>query len=83
MPTNCTVCGRLYLHKSGLNRHMKPHQQLLQPSTCGQCGKIFSRPDNLSKHPRQRTGHIERIEVGILQLPIVTVDIMAVRPFTK
>ena len=58
MPTNCTACGRLYLHKSGLNRHMQSHQQQ-QPSTCVQCGKTFNRADNLTKHLRHCTGHIQ------------------------
>ena len=56
MPTNCTVCSQLYLHKSGLSRHVKSHQQQ-QLSTCGQCGKTFNRADNLAKHLKHCTGH--------------------------
>ena len=58
--TNCTVCGQLYLHKSGLSRHMQSHQQQ-QPSTCGQCGKTFNHVDNLGKHPRHCTGHKQQL----------------------
>ena len=54
---NCIVCGRLYLHMSGMSRHMKSHQKQQPSSTCGQCGKIFSRSDNLAKHLRHCTGH--------------------------
>ena len=54
---NCTVCGRLYLHKNGLSRHMQMHKEEQPASTCGQCGKTFRRKDGLSKHLRHCTGH--------------------------
>ena len=52
---NCTVCGRLYLHKSVQSCHIQSHQEQQPSSTCGQCGKIFSRSGNLAKHWPQTT----------------------------
>ena len=50
-----SVCGRLYLHKSGLSRHMRKEEQ--PASTCCQCGKAFNRKDNMLIHLQDCTDH--------------------------
>ena len=57
--TNCTVCGRLYMHQKNLN---PLYAAIAQPGlttciTCDQCWKKFNRKDNLLKHLRHCTGH--------------------------
>ena len=53
----CTVCGRIYLHKSGLSRHMRMHKEEQPVSTCDRCGKVFDRKDNIRNHLQHCTDH--------------------------
>ena len=54
---NCTVCGRLYLHKSGLSCHMQMHKEEQPVSTCDQCGKVFNHKDNMPNLLQHCTDH--------------------------
>ncbi|XP_054628561.1 zinc finger protein OZF-like isoform X2 [Dunckerocampus dactyliophorus] len=54
-PFTCSLCGKIFSHKSNMFRHIKAHNEA-QPSSCSLCGKIFSTKSNMLKHKKRHTG---------------------------
>lgn len=51
----CDVCGKLFAHTKGLQRHAKAHSAG-EAHSCGTCGRTFSRKDHAVRHEREAHG---------------------------
>lgn len=47
----CTICGKEFMHKSSLKRHLSVHSGK-RPFSCTICGKSFFRKDSCAEHTR-------------------------------
>ena len=47
----CTICGKDFMHKSSLKRHLSVHSGN-RPFSCTVCGKSFFRKDSCAEHTR-------------------------------
>nr|XP_046223800.1 zinc finger protein OZF-like isoform X1 [Oncorhynchus gorbuscha] len=51
----CSVCGRCFIKRNNLYKHMRTHKEE-RPFSCHICGKKFNSSGNLSRHNRTHTG---------------------------
>ena len=49
-PHACTHCGKTFLAKAGLERHVAAMHSDATPYKCDECGKEFRVKDNIKKH---------------------------------
>ncbi|KAA0183487.1 hypothetical protein HAZT_HAZT011329 [Hyalella azteca] len=54
-PFKCTVCGKGFKLRSGLQQHERTHSSD-RPYVCPDCGKLFRQPTHLQQHMRIHTG---------------------------
>uniref|UniRef100_A0A6A7FXI4 Zinc finger protein 501-like n=2 Tax=Hirondellea gigas TaxID=1518452 RepID=A0A6A7FXI4_9CRUS len=54
-PYKCTVCGKGFKLRSGLQQHERTHSSD-RPYVCPDCGKLFRQPTHLQQHTRIHTG---------------------------
>lgn len=60
-PYECTVCGKVFMRRSSLTRHMRSHtgyELFEKPYKCKECGKPFHCPSAFHKH--ERTHSVEK-----------------------
>jgi len=64
-PCECSVCGKVFVRHSSLNRHIRSHtghkpyeyhEYEEKPYKCKECGKVFKWPSSLPIHMRVHTG---------------------------
>ncbi|XP_029284285.1 gastrula zinc finger protein xFG20-1-like [Cottoperca gobio] len=48
-PFSCSECGRGFIHKRSMKRHILSHTGE-KPYSCSECGKIFGRKSHLNRH---------------------------------
>ena len=51
----CDQCGRKYIYRCGLHRHVRINHTALPVFSCDQCERSFARSNNLEKHKRTCT----------------------------
>ncbi|MFW9992279.1 MAG: C2H2-type zinc finger protein [Candidatus Odinarchaeota archaeon] len=62
----CKKCGKEYLQKSSLKRHVKSAHRK-EKHACSHCGKEYSRKDKLGAHVRDKHGErTEKVDPGII-----------------
>lgn len=54
-PFKCSVCGKGFKLRSGLQQHERTHSSD-RPYVCPDCGKLFRQPTHLQQHMRIHTG---------------------------
>lgn len=69
-PHQCSDCGRAFVSKASLERHIRALHCLESPYKCDECGKCFKVKENLQKHSKvhQEPKHQCKVRKNTLRL---------------